>query len=79
MNVTVKLQTTLKKFAPEGTQRGEVPMELPDGSTAKAAAERLQIPDDFIGAVFIDGKKVGIETPLSEGMEVNFLAPIGGG
>lgn len=79
MNVLIKLQTTLKKFAPEGTQRGEVPMELPAGSTAKAAADELKIPQDFIGAVFIDGKKVELDTPLSEGMEVNFLAPIGGG
>lgn len=79
MNVLVKLQTTLKKFAPEGTQRGEVPLELADGSTAKAAATELKIPEDFIGAVFIGGKQVDIETVLEEGTEVNFLAPIGGG
>lgn len=79
MKVTIKLQTTLKKFAPEGTQRGEVPLELPEGSTAKDAAAALEIPEDFIGAVFIDGQRVELDTPLAEGKEVNLLAPIGGG
>ena len=79
MNVTIKLQTTLKKFAPEGTQRGEVPLDLPDGSTAKDAVAALKIPEDFVGAVFIDGQRVELETALVEGQEVNLLAPIGGG
>lgn len=79
MNVTVKLHTTLKKFAPEGTKGGVVPLTLEDGATAQSAAAALEIPEDFIGAVFIDGQRVPAETPVQEGTEINFLAPIGGG
>lgn len=79
MNVTVKLHTTLKKFAPEGTTGGVVPLTLEEGATATSAAKALEIPEDFVGAVFIDGQRVEADTELTEGTEVNFLAPIGGG
>lgn len=78
MNVTIKLHTTLKKFAPPET-KGTIPMEFDAGATAKTAAEHFEIPQDFVGAVFIDGQRAELDTPLADGMEVNFLAPIGGG
>lgn len=79
MNVTVKLHTTLKKFAPEGTRGGVVPLELQDGATAKTAVEALEIPEDFVGAVFLGAQRSELDSPLTDGVEVNLLAPIGGG
>ena len=78
MNVTIKLLTTLKKFAPAET-KGTIPMEFEAGATAKTAAAHFEIPEDFVGAVFIDGQRAELDTALADGMEVSFLAPIGGG
>ncbi len=79
MNVTVKLHTTLKKFAPADAKNASMSMDFEDGATAKTVADALKIPEDFVGAVFIDGQRQQLDTALVEGMEVNFLAPIGGG
>jgi len=79
MNLTVKLHTTLKKFAPPDAENGTIEMQLDPGATPRAIAAILSIPEDFVGAVFIDGQRADLDTALAEGMELNFLAPIGGG
>ena len=78
MKITVKLHTTLKKFAPEES-RGVVELELPDGARAQDAIVALKIPENFVGAVFIAGQRVEASADLEEGIEVNLIAPIGGG
>jgi len=79
MKVTVKLHTTLKKFAPPDSAGGKVPMTLADGATVRSVTEALGIPGEFVGAVFLGPARADLDAALSEGVEVNLLAPIGGG
>ena len=78
MTVKVKLHTTLKKFAPADSG-GKVEMDVPEGATAQSLIERLEIPENFVGAVFVAGQRSELDLLLTEGMEVDIIAPMGGG
>lgn len=79
MTITVKLHTTLKKFAPGDWKGGASTMEVPDGAVPRTVVEALGIPEDFVGAVFLGSRRGELDEPLSEGCELNIIAPIGGG
>lgn len=79
MKVTVKLHTTLKKYAPAGAEGGTAVLEVADGATVRSLAAQLGIPEGFVGAVFLGSQRAELDSTVAPGIEVNLLAPIGGG
>lgn len=79
MTITVKLHTTLKKFAPEDWKGGTSEMEVPEGAVARTVVEALGIPENFVGAVFLGSQRGELDDALTQGCELNIIAPIGGG
>ena len=75
MTVTVKVHAALRKFA-EG---GQAELKLDEGASARDAARALGIPEGHVGAVFVGSDRCELDTALTDGAELNFFAPLGGG
>jgi molybdopterin converting factor small subunit len=53
--------------------------DVPPGSSARAVAERLQLPTRLIGTVLIGGLHAGLDDPLKDGDVLTVLPILGGG
>jgi molybdopterin converting factor small subunit len=74
MVIEARLFATLR----EG--RGKVvAVELPEGSTVAALAERLGLVRSDIAILLVGGRDAGLEKPLADGDAVSIFPPVGGG
>ena len=76
------MRVVVRHFGPlrdlRGTDREEV--EVPAGTTARALLERLAGDSDLPPLLYVlDEAWAGPDAVLSEGCEVAFLPPVGGG
>ncbi|MGA2106516.1 MAG: MoaD/ThiS family protein [Syntrophorhabdales bacterium] len=74
MQVTVKLYATLGR-----NRQGEEALELEPGTTARHVLKALEIPEDRVTLVFINGRHAEADQELKEGDTVAFFPPVGGG
>lgn len=74
MNVTVRLFATLR----EGRGK-ELPLDLPEGATPAAVAERLGIATGDIAILLVNGRDGRADGALAEGDRLSFFPPVGGG
>ena len=75
MKITVSLFGEYRKYAPEY----EFTLELPDGATPLAIAERLGIPRTASLWALVDGRRAPVDAALREGSAVSLFQPVGGG
>jgi molybdopterin converting factor small subunit len=75
MRITVSLSGAYRGYAPES----EFAMELPEGATPQAIAERLGIPRAASLWALVDGRRSPLHTVLRDGSAVSFFQPVGGG
>ena len=81
MRVRVRLFASLR----EAAGVGEVRLELPAGSTAEQAWERLAAEVPALAArraslaVSVNRRYASFDTPLADGDEVVFIPPVSGG
>jgi molybdopterin converting factor small subunit len=54
-------------------------LEVPEGSTAGEAAEKLNLNTDLVGLVTIDGGQQTMSTKLTPGCRLCFFPPMSGG
>jgi molybdopterin converting factor small subunit len=78
MTVTIKLHAGLRKFAPSGAG-DRVQVTLAEGATVADAMQRIGIPANFAGMVFLGSERSGFATKLADGQEVSLFPPLGGG
>jgi sulfur-carrier protein len=74
MVVTVRLFATL--------QQGrfiEAPRDYPLGASVAAIVQDLQITDEDIGVIFVNGRNAELDRVVSAGDVVSIFPPIGGG
>jgi len=75
MHVDVRYYAMLREARGRDAER----VELPDGSTARALYEQL-FPEPRVPVqVAVSHAVVGLDTVLTDGDEVVFLPPVGGG
>ncbi|MBN1486670.1 MAG: MoaD/ThiS family protein [Anaerolineae bacterium] len=80
MLVGVKLFATLRRYAPEGNELGEVfEVELPENSVIGDLIEYLNIRSGEVKVSFVNGRARSVHYLLKEGDEVGFFPPVGGG
>ena len=76
MNLEVRLFATLRPYM-EGACKGL--LEMPKGATIADVVARLDLPDEEIRLIFVNGKHEKRETVLHEGDRVGLFPPVGGG
>ena len=79
MHVQVKVFATLVRCVP-GVKSG-VPfdVELPEGAFLGDLVKRLNLPDNEVKIVFVNGRTQCLDFRLRPGDEVGIFPPVGGG
>ncbi|MGH7966512.1 MAG: MoaD/ThiS family protein [Candidatus Binatia bacterium] len=78
LTISVKLFATLKRYLPAGSPDGTT-LTLPQGATVADAVDALEIPRDHAGMLVAGDTYVEIDTPLTDGQELNIFPPLAGG
>lgn len=74
MTVNVKLFATLRV-----NRFSEKRFDLTQGKTVGELIKELELPQEQISIIFVNGRHAKFDTILNEGDEVSFFPPIGGG
>ena len=75
VHITLKLFATLSRFTPASPDK--YPIE--PGATVRDLLKQLDVAEDDIKLIFIDGKKGGLTSSLHGGERVGIFPPVGGG
>jgi len=77
MKVTVKCFATLAE-TDSCDYRDSTSYELPAGAAVKDLMERVNVDEDQVKLVFINGKKAEASARLTDGDQVGLFPPVGG-
>jgi molybdopterin converting factor small subunit len=77
MNITLKLYTVLREYAPEDLIDNT--LSIPDNSKVVDVINMLKIPDELPKIILINGAQKKPESELSDGDELSIFPPISGG
>jgi molybdopterin converting factor small subunit len=79
ITVQVKLFATLREYRP-GLGIGErFPVELPDGASVGDLTRQLELPEEQVKLIFVNGLYQDLEHGLVDGDELGIFPPVGGG
>jgi molybdopterin synthase sulfur carrier subunit len=79
VTVHAKLFATLRQHRP-GLKIGEsFPVELPEGATVGQLIRQLELPEDQVKIVFVNGLVREPDDSLADGDEIGIFPPVGGG
>lgn len=79
IEVKVKLFATLRREYPDLGIGEAMSVAVPDDANIADLVERLNLPDDQVKVVFVNGTVRRRDFRLSEGDEVGIFPPVGGG
>ena len=78
MTVTVVCFGAMREFLPDPSS-GRGAVLLADGGTVRTLVGALGAPEHLIHAALVDGARVDLDHPLSDGAEVTLMPPFAGG
>lgn len=80
MKITVKLFANLVQFSPNPTFSGApFQMELSPGATLADVVQVLQLPEEEVKVLFVNGIICELDRILNENDVVGIFPPVGGG
>ncbi len=79
MKVTVKLYGTCRERFPGYQHSQGIEVEIPEGATAQDLLALLEIPESLEAVVAMEGRLLGAEDKLRDGVPVSILQAIRGG
>lgn len=81
MNIKICLHDTLKSRVESEMKvnDGKVVLVLPPGSLVQDLLKVLNLSEDYIGLMLVNGKQVGYKKQLSNGDKIDFFSPMAGG
>jgi molybdopterin converting factor small subunit len=79
IEVQVKLFATLRRQYPDLGIGEAMSLALPDGATIALLVDRLDLPDEQVKVVFVNGTVRPRDHTLTDGDEVGVFPPVGGG
>jgi len=82
MKISLKLFSNLMEYLPADANGNKVEVEMAPGASCEAVLARLNIPDEAIQVVMVNGEYVSSDNrtkPLSEGDAVSVWPSIQGG
>ena len=79
ITVQVTLFATMRQHRP-GLGIGErFPVELPDGASVRDLTRQLELPEEQVKLIFVNGLFQDLGHVLADGDEVGIFPPVGGG
>ena len=79
ITVCVRLYATLRQLRPGLRIGEELPVELPNGATVGQLIQQLELPDEEVKLVFVNGIVRSRAHALADGDELGIFPPVGGG
>jgi sulfur carrier protein ThiS len=79
ITVQAKLFATLRRHYPHLAIGEAMTVELPDEATVGQLMEELDLPEEQVKVVFVNGVVRKEDQQLSEGDEIGLFPPVGGG
>ncbi len=77
--VSVKLFATLRRHYPDLGIGEAMPVEIEDGATVQDLLQKLELPEDQVKIVFVNGIVRETDCELEEGDDLGIFPPVGGG
>lgn len=77
--VEVKLFATLRRHFPELEVGEAMSVELPEDATVGQLLKELELPEEQVKVIFVNGTVRKEDYRLSDGDEVGIFPPVGGG
>ena len=83
MKITIKLFALLGKYLPDGAEKNQIDIEVPDGVSVQDVIHDLSLPTEHCHLVLVDGVYVAPSERdakvLSEGQALAIWPPVAGG
>ena len=79
ITVHVKLFATLRRQFPDLGIGEAMPLTLPDDATVAQLVQRLDLPNEQVKVIFVNGTIRGRDCALNDGDEIGIFPPVGGG
>jgi sulfur carrier protein ThiS len=82
MRLTLKLFASLARYLPTGSERNQVRIEVPEGTTPLQLLEQFQVPSAEVHLVLVNGKFLPPSQrtrPLQPGDELAIWPAVAGG
>lgn len=79
MALKVLLAATLRRFVPGYDAAAGVRLEIGPGSCVRDVARRLQVPEDEVRVIMVNGIAARWDTPVQGDDRVALFPPVGGG
>ena len=79
MSVTINLSTTLRTHVPNYLPNQGLTMDLGDNHSVLDLAHKIGLPIEDIKITMLNGRRVDLNTPVSDGDRVAFFPAVGGG
>lgn len=77
IEVSVKAYGHLRRFLPDEAE--EISHSVPAGTTLQDLLEDLEVPDEEVWIVSLNGVRAPLSSQVQAGDEVGLFPPIGGG
>jgi len=74
MRITIRLFASLRQG-----HSGEESLDVEPGATVHQVIERLEVPEDRVTLIFVNGRHAEPDLELAEGDAVALFPPVGGG
>ncbi len=79
ITVKVKLYATLRRHFPDLGVGEAMSVELSQGTSVKDLIDELELPEEQVKVIFVNGTVRKEDHRLSDGDEVGVFPPVGGG
>jgi molybdopterin converting factor small subunit len=79
MQIEVRLYATLAQYLPEGAKDRACRLAIDEGESISRVLERLDIPEEKVKLVFVNGVHAAKTAGLKDGDRVGLFPPVGGG
>jgi molybdopterin synthase sulfur carrier subunit len=79
ITVHVRLFATLRRLHPDLPPGQSFPVALPEGATMADLIRALELPEEEVKLVFVNGRSRAQAHILSDGDEIGIFPPVGGG
>ncbi len=79
MKIDVYLFATLVRHLPEGAEGRSLSLEADENTCVRDVMKRLDIPENSVKLIFVNGVHAQPETSLKDGDRVGLFPPVGGG
>jgi len=79
MKIKINLYATLSQYLPNRSGQTSANMDIKNDTSVRELLQQLDIPDESVKLIFINGVHAGMDAILKDGDRLGVFPPIGGG